>query len=78
MWRLSATLVVALLLSLKASGKSVRGVFRGEAARQENGQFITKFMYQGNGADVQLWPLTCHSSTGTSCSSSAGAVIGSG
>uniref|UniRef100_A0A3B5N172 Uncharacterized protein n=1 Tax=Xiphophorus couchianus TaxID=32473 RepID=A0A3B5N172_9TELE len=46
MWRLSATLVVALLLSLKASGKSVRGVFRSEAARQENGQFITKFMYQ--------------------------------
>ncbi|PWA32269.1 hypothetical protein CCH79_00013139 [Gambusia affinis] len=49
MSRLSATLVVALLLSLKVSGKTVRGVFRSEAARQENGQFITKFMYQGDG-----------------------------
>ncbi|XP_015257224.1 PREDICTED: integral membrane protein GPR180 isoform X1 [Cyprinodon variegatus] len=45
---LSVTLAAALLLILEASGKTVRGVFRSEAAREENGQFITKFMYQGN------------------------------
>ncbi|XP_054881021.1 integral membrane protein GPR180 isoform X2 [Poeciliopsis prolifica] len=49
MSRLSATLAVLLLLSLKASGKTVRGAFRSGAAKQENGQFITKFMYQGGG-----------------------------
>ncbi|MED6242841.1 hypothetical protein ATANTOWER_010533 [Ataeniobius toweri] len=48
MSRLSATLAAALLISLEASGKTVRGLFRSEAARQENGQFITKFMYQGD------------------------------
>ncbi|KAM4538151.1 integral membrane protein GPR180 [Fundulus diaphanus] len=47
MSRLSAALVAALLLSLEASGKTVSGLFRSEAARQQNGQFITKFMYQG-------------------------------
>ncbi|XP_017285538.1 integral membrane protein GPR180 [Kryptolebias marmoratus] len=47
MSRLSAALAAALLLSLEASGKTLQGLFRTEAARQENGQFITKFMFQG-------------------------------
>uniref|UniRef100_A0A3Q2PFB9 G protein-coupled receptor 180 n=1 Tax=Fundulus heteroclitus TaxID=8078 RepID=A0A3Q2PFB9_FUNHE len=54
MSRLSAALAAALLLSLEASGKTVRGLFRSEAAKQQHGQFITKFMYQGNGADAPL------------------------
>ncbi|XP_029304622.1 integral membrane protein GPR180 [Cottoperca gobio] len=44
---LFATLVAVVLLNSGASGKSVTGHFRSEAARQQNGQFITKFMYQG-------------------------------
>uniref|UniRef100_A0A1A8BM18 G protein-coupled receptor 180 n=1 Tax=Nothobranchius kadleci TaxID=1051664 RepID=A0A1A8BM18_NOTKA len=47
MSRLFATLVAAVLLGSEASGKTVTGLFRSEAARQENGQFITKFMFQG-------------------------------
>lgn len=61
---LLATLAAVLLLTSEASGKTVTGLFKSEAARQQKGQFITKFMYQGNvdGADVvaagvsfQLW-----------------------
>ncbi|TNN70273.1 Integral membrane protein GPR180 [Liparis tanakae] len=43
-----ATLVVVALLSSEALGKSVTGLFGSEAARQQKGQFITKFMYQGD------------------------------
>ncbi|XP_056286835.1 integral membrane protein GPR180 isoform X2 [Pseudoliparis swirei] len=43
-----ATLVVAALLGSEALGKSVTGLFGSEAARQQKGQFITKFMYQGD------------------------------
>ncbi|XP_061571860.1 integral membrane protein GPR180 [Cololabis saira] len=44
---LIATLVGLLLLSGDVCGKTVTGVFRSDAARQQRGQFITKFMYQG-------------------------------
>ncbi|XP_059183525.1 integral membrane protein GPR180 [Centropristis striata] len=47
MSRLLAALVAAALLSSGAFGKTVTGLFQSEAARQQNGQFITKFMYQG-------------------------------
>ncbi|XP_032361904.1 integral membrane protein GPR180 [Etheostoma spectabile] len=43
-----ATFVAIVLLGSEASGKSVTGLFNSEAARQQNGQFITKFMYQGD------------------------------
>ncbi|XP_006807155.1 integral membrane protein GPR180 [Neolamprologus brichardi] len=47
---LLATLAAVLLLTSEASGKTVTGLFKSEAARQQKGQFITKFMYQaGNG-----------------------------
>ncbi|KAM3849882.1 integral membrane protein GPR180 [Diretmus argenteus] len=47
---IAATLVVVVLVacSPEARGKTVTGVFRSEAARERSGQFITKFMYQGN------------------------------
>ncbi|KAK9523982.1 hypothetical protein VZT92_017854 [Zoarces viviparus] len=48
MSRALATLVVVVLLGSEAFGKSVTGLFNSEAARQQNGQFITKFMYQGD------------------------------
>lgn len=44
---LAAVLAVALLGS-EAFGKTVTGLFKSEAARQQSGQFITTFMYQGN------------------------------
>ncbi|KAM6893850.1 integral membrane protein GPR180 [Xenentodon cancila] len=47
MSRLTATLVALLLLGSDVSGKTVKGVFKSEAARQQQGQFISKFMYQG-------------------------------
>ncbi|KAL3999483.1 histone H1/5 [Sarotherodon galilaeus] len=43
---LLATLAAVLLLTSEASGKTVTGLFKSEAARQQKGQFITKFMYQ--------------------------------
>ncbi|XP_034406012.1 integral membrane protein GPR180 [Cyclopterus lumpus] len=43
-----ATLVVAALLGSEALGKSVTGLLGSEAARRQKGQFITKFMYQGD------------------------------
>jgi len=49
-----ATLVVAALLGSEALGKSVTGLFGSEAARQQKGQFITKFMYQGNVEDADV------------------------
>lgn len=42
-----ATLIAAILLSSDALGKTVKGLFKSEVARQQSGQFITKFMYQG-------------------------------
>ncbi|XP_047433179.1 integral membrane protein GPR180 [Mugil cephalus] len=44
---LIATLVALVLFGPGVSGKTVTGLFGSEAARQEKGQFITKFMYQG-------------------------------
>lgn len=46
MSHLLATLAAVLLLTSEASGKTVTGLFKSEAARQQKGQFITKFMYQ--------------------------------
>ncbi|KAG7234436.1 hypothetical protein INR49_004770 [Caranx melampygus] len=45
---LLVTLVAAALLGSDASAKTVTGLFRSEVARQQQGQFITKFMYQGD------------------------------
>lgn len=55
-----ATFVAIVLLSSEASGKSVTGLFNSEAARQQNGQFITKFMYQGNVNDTDVMMPPCH------------------
>ncbi|KAK5847574.1 hypothetical protein PBY51_016691 [Eleginops maclovinus] len=44
---LLATFTALVLLNSEAFGKSVTGLFKSEAARQQRGQFITKFMYQG-------------------------------
>ncbi|XP_054479622.1 integral membrane protein GPR180 [Anoplopoma fimbria] len=44
----SVGLVVVVLLGSEALGKSVTGLFKSEVARQQNGQFITTFMYQGD------------------------------
>ncbi|XP_026217143.1 integral membrane protein GPR180 [Anabas testudineus] len=48
MSRLLVSVLAVTLLSAEAFGKTVTGLFRSEAARQQNGQFITKFMYQGD------------------------------
>ncbi|CAG5933086.1 integral membrane protein GPR180 [Menidia menidia] len=48
MRRLAAALLAVLLLGSGASGKTVSGLFKSEAARQQKGQFISKFMYQGD------------------------------
>ncbi|KAJ8003836.1 hypothetical protein DPEC_G00152540 [Dallia pectoralis] len=38
---------VACMLCTPAFGKTVSGVFRSDSAREQNGQYITKFMYHG-------------------------------
>ncbi|KAM7375019.1 hypothetical protein PAMA_014215 [Pampus argenteus] len=43
-----ATLLATTLLTSDAFGKTLTGLFKSEVARQQNGQFITKFMYQGD------------------------------
>lgn len=60
---LLATFVAAVLLSSETFGKTVTGTFKSDVARQQNGQFITKFMYQGNVDDADVLLLTCHLST---------------
>lgn len=52
------SVVAVALFSSEAFGKTVTGLFRSEAARQQSGQFITKFMYQGNDADALLQRVT--------------------
>lgn len=47
MSRLIATLLAAALFISGALGKTVTGVFKSEVARQQNGQYITKFMFEG-------------------------------
>lgn len=42
-----ATLTAFILCAAAAFGKTVSGVFRSDAARQQNGQYITRFMYHG-------------------------------
>lgn len=56
---LLVTLVAALLFTSGASGKTVTGLFKSEAARQQKGQFITKFMYQGKVDDADALLLAC-------------------
>lgn len=48
MSRLLTAFTAAVLFSMQALGKTVTGLFKTEVARQHQGQFITKFMYQGN------------------------------
>lgn len=45
---LLAALLTAVLFSPGGHGKTVVGLFKSESARHQNGQFITKFMYQGS------------------------------
>lgn len=49
-----ASLIAALLFSSETVGKTVTGMFNSELARQQNGQFITTFMYQGNVNDADV------------------------
>ncbi|XP_068165567.1 integral membrane protein GPR180 isoform X2 [Antennarius striatus] len=44
-----ASFVAMVMLGLEARGKTVTGLFRSKAARQKNGQFITRFTYRGDG-----------------------------
>ncbi|XP_037121153.1 integral membrane protein GPR180 [Syngnathus acus] len=44
---LITALTAAVFFSAQAFGKTVTGLFKTEVARQHQGQFITKFMYQG-------------------------------
>lgn len=45
---LLAALLSAVLFSPEGHGKTVAGLFKSESARHQNGQFITRFMYQGS------------------------------
>ncbi|XP_029612799.1 integral membrane protein GPR180 [Salmo trutta] len=45
MYPLMFTLTAFLLCSPATFGKTVSGVFKSDAAREQNGQYITKFMY---------------------------------
>lgn len=45
---LLAALLTAVLFSRQGHGKTVAGLFKSESARHHNGQFITRFMYQGS------------------------------
>ncbi|XP_051912912.1 integral membrane protein GPR180 [Hippocampus zosterae] len=47
MSRLLTAFTAAVLFSMQAFGKTVTGLFQTEVARRHQGQFITKFMYQG-------------------------------
>ncbi|KAK9973874.1 hypothetical protein ABG768_024574 [Culter alburnus] len=42
-------LIILLFSSCPAAGKTVSGVFRSDAARENNGQYITRFLYHGEG-----------------------------
>lgn len=54
MCQLLAAVVAVALLGSEAFGKTVTGLFKSEAARQQSGQFITTFMYQGNVDDANV------------------------
>uniref|UniRef100_A0A4W5PJY8 GPR180-like N-terminal domain-containing protein n=1 Tax=Hucho hucho TaxID=62062 RepID=A0A4W5PJY8_9TELE len=47
MYPLMFTLTAFLLCIPDSFGKTVSGVFKSDAAREQNGQYITKFMYNG-------------------------------
>ncbi|XP_052414872.1 integral membrane protein GPR180 isoform X2 [Carassius gibelio] len=40
-------IIVLLFTSCPAAGKTVSGIFRSDAARENNGQYITRFLYHG-------------------------------
>lgn len=44
---LLVSFLASVTFSPEARGKSVTGVFKSEAARQQEGQFITRFMFRG-------------------------------
>lgn len=46
-----AALLTTILVSPEVCGKTITGYFKSESARRQNGQFITRFMYQGNDGD---------------------------
>lgn len=48
------TLTAFLLCSPATFGKTVSGVFKSDAAREQNGQYITKFMYNGRCSSLKL------------------------
>uniref|UniRef100_H3DAI4 G protein-coupled receptor 180 n=1 Tax=Tetraodon nigroviridis TaxID=99883 RepID=H3DAI4_TETNG len=54
---LLAALLTAVLFSPGGHGKTVVGLFKSESARHQNGQFITKFMYQGGGGGLLVCRL---------------------
>ncbi|XP_029986270.1 integral membrane protein GPR180 isoform X2 [Sphaeramia orbicularis] len=45
---LVTTLVAVVWFSPEVCGKTVTGLFKSDEARQQNGQFITQFMFQGD------------------------------
>ncbi|XP_068612601.1 integral membrane protein GPR180 [Brachionichthys hirsutus] len=49
MSRFLASLTAVVMLGSAARGKTVTGLFRSKDARRQNGQFVTRFMYQGDG-----------------------------
>ncbi|XP_067116899.1 integral membrane protein GPR180 [Osmerus mordax] len=52
MYRLWAVLTAFIICTPVVFGKTVIGVFKSDAARQQIGQYITKFMYHGGGGRV--------------------------
>ncbi|ROK31086.1 Integral membrane protein GPR180 [Anabarilius grahami] len=42
-------IILIVLLFSSAAGKTISGVFRSDAARENNGQYITRFLYRGEG-----------------------------
>lgn len=54
MYPLMFTLTAFLLCSPATFGKTVSGVFKSDAAREQNGQYITKFMYNGRCSSLKL------------------------
>lgn len=45
------SLIVYLHCVSLANGKTVSGVFKSDAARENNGQYITRFLFHGKSAD---------------------------
>uniref|UniRef100_A0A674MEJ4 G protein-coupled receptor 180 n=1 Tax=Takifugu rubripes TaxID=31033 RepID=A0A674MEJ4_TAKRU len=52
-----AALLTVILFSPGAHGKTITGYFRSESARRQNGQYITRFMYQGGSGGLLVCQL---------------------